>query len=128
MDSTELKQMAIKLTLIENEIKDANDVVKALKAEKTHIEQELITALQDNGGMGCSWEDAGIRIGLKTLIVPTVKDWEAAVEYILENDLLYLFNHSIKSEGWRELRAQGIEVAGVIPFEKITLSKTKYTK
>lgn len=128
MDSLLLKEKVQKLNLIEKEIKEVNDTLKMLKKEKTAAEEELICELQDNGGMGCAWEDMGVRIGLKTLLVPTVKDWEATLQYVLENDLTYLFNHSIKSEGWRELRAQGIEVAGVTPFEKITLSKTKYAK
>ena len=128
MDSIKLKELTIQLNLIEADIKEASNAVKELKAEKAQVERVLIEALQDNGGMGCSWEDVGYRIGLKTLVVPTVKDWESTLECIITNDLYYLLQHSIKSEGWRELQAQGVEIDGVTAFEKITLSKTKYSK
>ena len=128
MNNLDIKKKVQKLSTVEDEIKEVNETLKVLKAEKIAIEVELIEALEDNGGMGCHWEDLGVRVGLKTMIVPSVKDWEATLAFILENDLTYLLTHKVKSDGWRELRAMGVEVDGVTPFEKVTLSKTKYSK
>lgn len=128
MDSNSVKKQVIKLVNIEKEMTELNNMIKELKLEKSRIEADIVEQLQDAGGMGCMWEDLGIRIGIRTSIVPTICDWESTLEYIKENDLFYLLNKSVKAEGWRELREQGIEVAGVTAFEKTTLSKTKYAK
>ena len=87
------------------------------------LEDELLTQLDDQG-MSKATVKAGTATITKT-VVPNVVDWDALHEHIQETGDFYLLQKRPAAAAFRELNDSGIEVPGIEPFTKRTISLRK---
>ncbi|AGV54081.1 hypothetical protein [Alteromonas mediterranea] len=59
---------------------------------------------------------ANIRVSEKTHA--SVKDWDALIAWMKENDAFYLFQKRIASSAYNELLEQGEDIPGIEPFKQ----------
>jgi len=97
----------------ERRIKKLNEKIDALSAE-------ILERLDEMGTPGIKATKASATIAEQ--LVPNVTDWEAAQEWIRENEAEYLYHRRISSGAFKELLDQGIQVDGVEPFTKRSIS------
>ncbi len=93
---------------------------KTLKEEADGLEESLIVLLRQQDSTRISNKN-GIAIISET-IVPTVDDWDAASEYIIENQALHLLTRKIASAAFREMLESGQEIPGVRAVTKVDLN------
>lgn len=95
------------------------ETIKTLNEKKTYLEELLVGKLQGEGLQKASSEHGTASI--KDEINPSIKDWDAALAFILDGhrDLL---KKDIKGGAYRALLEDGVEVPGVESFTKTKLS------
>jgi len=91
------------VTLIEQE--------KALKSKKADLETQIIINLKDQG-IDRVGNDA-CTVSIKQEIVPTVRDWDAVHEHVLDTGQFELMQKRMSATAYRELIQMGQEVPGV---------------
>jgi DNA repair exonuclease SbcCD ATPase subunit len=112
----ELAEIRSRKSELKNEIDDLDERYKAL-------EREIITLLDAQQlmfGGGSRY-----RATISTSIVPTVQDWDAAIEWMKANDAFHLFEKRMAAGAWRELKDSGELIPGTEPYEKRSLSLRK---
>lgn len=97
--------------------------LKEVKAEIEEASAELLTQL----------DDVGTTIGRGSLatasvtetIVPTIEDWGAVEEWVIENNGVYLLHRRVSAGPWKELMDAGEHVPGITTFTKRAISLRK---
>ncbi|KGQ59707.1 hypothetical protein [Gallibacterium anatis] len=101
--------------------------LKAKRAELSQADAELEQRMDDiEAAMLVELDNAGTDSvsvnGLGTVyrkqeIVPTIEDYATALNYIRDNDLMFLFQRRLNATAYRELLEQGVEVEGINPTQ-----------
>lgn len=97
--------------------------VNELKELMESMEQELIADLDGMELRLGRGNKASVSVSETT--VPTVNDWDALYQYVIDNEALYLFERRVAATAWRELMESGESVPGTEPFTKRKLSLRK---
>lgn len=93
---------------------------KELVEEWENLEGQLIQDL-DGQGMTRASSALGTAV-ISELTVPLVEDWDAALAYMRDNDMLYLLQRRIATGAFREIVEGGGGVPGVKPVPKRSIS------
>lgn len=96
---------------------------KELKTEYDELELALLTKLNENGITQSRGSLATATVSQIT--VPTIEDWGAFEEYVMQKEALYMLEKRVSSAAFRELIQQGEEVPGLKPFVKTSISLRK---
>lgn len=112
-----------KMTDIRDERRRIADRDKELVAEWRTLEMELITRYEEQGVQKAT-TDAGTA-SITEMVVPQVVDWDAVYEHIKETGDFYLLQKRPAAAAFRELHEGGIEVPGIQPYTKKTISLRK---
>lgn len=111
-----------RLVEIRDQLSDLSSQEKALKSERDEIETKLFQYLDEQG-----LDRTGSRthlIAINETVVPSVKDWNAVSQYVIDNEATYLFERRLSAVAFRDLIAQGETIPGVESFTKRSLSLT----
>lgn len=112
------------------EIRDAkaqlNKEIKALDEESAELKTTVMEML-DAAGLGFGGSSR-YRASITESVVPSVEDWEAVHQFVLDERAPYLFERRLAVAAWRELKESGLIVPGTEPFTKRDLSVTKATR
>lgn len=108
------------LASIREEIAELNRKLKDLSKQESEQQQQLMTLLEEHGMKRVS--NNSYTVSINESQVPTVQDWDAFYQYIHDNNAAYLLERRPSTKPYRELLEQGIEVPGVVPFVRRTLS------
>ncbi len=108
---------------LREEYRALNRRIKEIKQAMSDLEDAIIADMD-------SMELKMTRVGrasatISEVTVPTVEDWDAAYQYILENEAPHLLERRVASTAWRELYEAGELVPGTKPFVRRTLSLRK---
>lgn len=112
-----------KMADIRDERRRIADRDKELVAEWRALEMELITRYEEQGVQKAT-TDAGTA-SITEMVVPQVVDWDAVYEHIKETGDFYLLQKRPAAAAFRELHEGGIEVPGIQPYTKKTISLRK---
>lgn len=112
-----------KMADIRDERRRIADRDKELVAEWRTLEMELITRYEEQGVQKAT-TDAGTA-SITEMVVPQVVDWDAVYEHIKETGDFYLLQKRPAAAAFRELHEGGIEVPGIQPYTKKTISLRK---
>ena len=112
-----------KMADIREERRRIADRDKELVAEWRALEMELITRYEEQGVQKAT-TDAGTA-SITEMVVPQVVDWDAVYEHIKETGDFYLLQKRPAAAAFRELHEGGIEVPGIQPYTKKTISLRK---
>ena len=112
-----------KMADIREERRRIADRDKELVAEWRALEMELITRYEEQGVQKAT-TDAGTA-SITEMVVPQVVDWDAVYEHIRETGDFYLLQKRPAAAAFRELHESGIEVPGIQPYTKKTISLRK---
>lgn len=112
-----------KMADIRDERRHIADRDKELVAEWRTLEMELITRYEEQGVQKAT-TDAGTA-SITEMVVPQVVDWDAVYEHIKETGDFYLLQKRPAAAAFRELHEGGIEVPGIQPYTKKTISLRK---
>jgi hypothetical protein len=93
--------------------------VKEVTAEISEIQQTLLTRFTEVGTDYARGSLASASISES--VVPQIEDWGAVMEWIMENDGLYLVHRRVSSGPWKELQDAGVDVPGIIPYTKTAI-------
>ncbi len=94
--------------------------IKTLKSAYEEMELQLMDTMQEIDVSAVKGSKAAARIS--ELTVPTIHDWNAAVEHIIATNSTHLLQRKINSVGYRELLNMGEDIPGVSPFTKRSIS------
>ncbi|MFU2135473.1 hypothetical protein [Gallibacterium anatis] len=83
-----------------------------LKQRMDDIEAAMLVELDNAGTDSVSVNGLGT-VYRKQEIVPTIEDYATALNYIRDNDLMFLFQRRLNATAYRELLEQGVEVEGI---------------
>ena len=103
-------------TEVNAQLKELDDKYKALEAE-------IIGALDAVGVDSAKSEHASVTTS--TMVVPSLEDWDALSEYILETGQTFLLERRVAVTAFRDLLGAGEAIPGVSPIEKRSLSLRK---
>ncbi|MEH8108001.1 hypothetical protein [Gallibacterium anatis] len=87
-----------------------------LKQRMDDIEATMLVELDNAGTDSVSVNGLGT-VYRKQEIVPTIEDYATALNYIRDNDLMFLFQRRLNATAYRELLEQGVEVKGINPTQ-----------
>lgn len=87
-----------------------------LKQRMDDIEAAMLVELDNAGTDSVSVNGLGT-VYRKQEIVPTIEDYATALNYIRDNDLMFLFQRRLNATAYRELLEQGVEVEGINPTQ-----------
>ena len=93
---------------------------KELVEEWEGLEGQMIAGL-DSQGMTRVSSAAGTAV-ISEQVVPMVEDWDAALAYMRENDMLYLLQRRMATGAYREIVEASGEVPGVKPLTKRSIN------
>jgi hypothetical protein len=107
------------------EISQANAVVKDLETEKREIENTLLLAMQDAGTNIVRGSSATVSISEN--VRPQIQDFDAFTKFVLRRKALHLFERRIASTAYRELKDElgGKPVPGLSEFTQVRLNVRK---
>ena len=111
------------LVAVRDERRDIGTRDKELVEKWRSLEMELITRLDEQGMLKASTVTGTASI--TETVVPQVVDWEAVYEHIKETGDFYLLQKRPAAAAFRELQASGIEIPGMEPYTKKTISLRK---
>lgn len=102
------------------ELKREIDALAKQQTELTNqrdaILNQILAKMDEDGIQRTGTEDANVMVSEN--IVPTVQDWDAFYSFIRENDAFHLLQRRVTAASYREYLDAGVEIPGVIPFEK----------
>jgi hypothetical protein len=107
------------------------DVIAAIEAELREakatlagLENEALEIMENQGLTRIS--ASGLTLGIKTSIVPQLKNYAEFEPYVYRNEALHLLERRIHTIAWREelLRRDNTPVPGIEPWTKVRLSVT----
>lgn len=112
-----------KLGEIRDERRRIGEREKELIEAWRKFEAELISRF-DEQGMKKATSDIGTAT-ITEAVVPQIIDWDAVYEHIGSTGDFYLLQKRPAAAAFRELHSAGIEVPGMEPFTKRTISLRK---
>lgn len=95
---------------------ELSQAVAELKQRMDDIEAAMLVELDNAGTDSVSVNGLGT-VYRKQEIVPTIEDYATALNYIRDNDLMFLFQRRLNATAYRELLEQGVEVEGINPTQ-----------
>jgi len=113
------------LKLVENrdEKRRINDRLKELNEEWRALEMEFLVRLDEQGQLKASTKDGTASI--TEVVVPQVMDWDKVYEHIRDTGDFYLLQKRPAAAAFRELQESGIDVPGMEPYTKRSISLRK---
>jgi|AntRauTorckE5430_2_1112549.scaffolds.fasta_scaffold142298_1 hypothetical protein len=117
---SELFQIKKELALIK-----ANSI-KPLDDRKRELEIELLNYLENQGTDSARINGLGT-ISKTEAVMPQAEDWSKLYEHIQDTGSFHLLNRALNAAAYRETLESGVEVPGIVPFNKVTLSVRKDT-
>jgi hypothetical protein len=108
--------------------KDADAVVKAIEADITAVEEQIFAMLDAQETRKGEGKLASISIN--SSVQANTEDWNAFMDFVAagkrgdKKAYLHLVQRRVSVEAYRELLGLGINVPGLKPFTKRTLSVT----
>lgn len=118
-----LGSMIDELDELRDRKRELNAELKDIEATMKALEQEIINELDSQGLKFGGGSKA--RATISETEVPTVVDWDAFYDYVIENKAPYLFERRVAAAPWRELHEAGEAIPGTEPFTKRSLSLRK---
>ena len=105
-------------------IRDIKRTLDPLEERMKELEEQVMHAMNEAGLKKAGSTRANV--SLSTEEVPTVMDpdanWPEIFHYLVENDYLEILQKRLNAAAWRELKAQGIEIPHIQPYERVKLS------
>lgn len=121
--TTKLGSKIDQLYQLREEYRELNRKIKEIKQSMSELESTII---EDMDNMELKMTRVGrASATISEVTVPTVEDWDAAYQYIIENEAPHLLERRVASTAWRELYEAGELVPGTKPFVRRTLSLRK---
>lgn len=107
------------------EIAAAEEVVKALSAEKRSLEDQLMQAMSDAGTDIVRGELATVT--LSETVRPKIDDWDTFATFVLRKKALQLFERRVSATAYREMKEalKGKPVPGTSEFTQQRLNVRK---
>ena len=96
---------------------------KELVEKWRSLEMELIVRFEEQG-----MKKASTEVGTASItetVVPQVVDWDAVYEHIKDTGDFYLLQKRPAAAAFRELQESGVEIPGMEPYTKKTISLRK---
>ena len=100
--------------------RELEEQVKVLKADFDAMESEAILRLNDQNLSNARGGKATVSV--KSSVVPNVKDRDAFLAYVYDNNALHLLTGAPSTPACRELFLAGELIPGLEPFTKVTLN------
>lgn len=91
-----------------------------LKKEYDELEFQLIQRLNDEDMIQAKGKLATATVTKS--ICPSITDWEAFEQYILDNEALYMLTKAVSITAYRDIRNTGDTVPGLEDYEKTAIS------
>jgi hypothetical protein len=89
--------------------------------EEWDLYQQLLIAQLDESGTDMTRSQVGTAT-ITEEIVPLVEDWDTFLGYIHQEEAYHLLQRRPATAAYRELQNIGLEVPGVVPFKKRSIS------
>ena len=103
--------------------KGLSNQIKEIDAELSACETWLLGRYKEVGTTTSRGTLASATVA--EAVVPNIVDWGAVSEWIMQNDGVYLCHRRISAGPWKELKDAGIEIPGIEPFTKTSISLRK---
>lgn len=119
------EQLMDSMIAISDERREIKKREKVLIGEYRDLEAAFLAQLDEQGA-----KRAGTTAGTATItenILPTIKDWDALTNYIIENGATHLLQRRVSSAAFRELLDAGIEIPGVEAYTQRQISLRRST-
>ena len=108
-------------------IKEKREAIKSedsvLYKAQQDLEHQILDKLQEVGVSSATTSVGNVRIS--EIVQPKVNDWNAVNDYIVENNMPYLFQRRLTATAYRELLQNGIEIPGTEPTTITNLGFTR---
>ena len=114
---------ADKLYIIRQERLVQQKIVDALEEEEKALKEHIIATLPKSEAMGVAGKLA--RVTVVTKVVAQVKDWDAFYKYVLKTKSFDLLQRRLNDTAVKERWENKKTVAGVEPFQAVTISLNK---
>jgi len=106
-----LNDLLSEVTKVRTEIKSVQAEEKLLKTQQRELESQISIRMQEQGLDKISNDVC--TISLKNEIVPTVEDWDALHQHIIDTNQFELLQKRMSATAYRELITSGMDVPGV---------------
>lgn len=123
-----LGSLADQMWNLKQKKKDADAVVKAIEADIAALEVTIIEMLDSQDTRKAEGKQASISI--TSSIQPSTEDWDSFIKFVAagkrndKNAYLHLVQRRVSVDAYRELLSLGVNVPGIAPFTKRSLSVT----
>lgn len=124
MSELTMAQLIERMVEVREERRSISARDKELVDEWRRLEIEAITRLGDQGMDKASVGGVGT-ISINKTILPQVVDWDEFYQYIVDNEAFHMLQKRPAAAAFRELHEGGEEVAGVEPYEQISIGLRK---
>jgi hypothetical protein len=124
MSELTMAQLIERLVEVREERRQLSSRDKELVEEWRKLEMEAITRLGEQGMDKASVGGVGT-ISISKTTLPQVVDWDAFYAYIVDNDAFHMLQRRPAAAAFRELHDSGEEVAGVEPYEQVSIGLRK---
>ena len=111
-----LNDLLSEVTKVRTEIKSVQAEEKLLKTQQRELESQISIRMQEQGLDKISNDVC--TISLKNEIVPTVEDWDALHQHIIDTNQFELLQKRMSATAYRELITSGMDVPGVKSTER----------
>ena len=119
----ELEESINRLGYLTKDIRLIDAQSKALKSERTDLQEKIMDLMQEAGGIKTAGTDVAKVSVSETEVVQVDKDhWEEVWRWIIANDHTELLKRSLNSAPYRELVLLEIEVPYTSTFKKVKLN------
>ena len=108
---TTMSELVNKRAEVKMRIDALNSELKDHKNEQSIIDAQLLRALDDQGVDVTGNEK--YRVSINEDVVPTVNDWDAVYQHVLEHKDFSLLYRRVNSKAYRELLELGEQVPGL---------------
>ena len=106
-----LNDLLSEVTKLRSQIKTVQAEEKLLKTQQRELESQISIRMQEQGLDKISNDVC--TISLKNEIVPTVEDWDALHQHIIDTNQFELLQKLMSATAYRELITSGMDVPGV---------------
>ena len=106
-----LNDLLSEVTKLRSQIKTVQAEEKLLKTQQRELESQISIRMQEQGLDKISNDVC--TISLKNEIVPTVEDWDALHQHIIDTNQFELLQKRMSATAYRELITSGMDVPGV---------------
>tara|TARA_R110001606_G_scaffold1452_1_gene5442 strand:- start:198 stop:578 length:381 start_codon:yes stop_codon:yes gene_type:complete len=113
--SKKMTDLLAEMTTIRDQLKVVQAEEKDLNGQKRELEYEIAIKMQEQGLEKVSNDLCTISV--KAEMVPSVQDWDAVHQHIIDTNQFELLQKRMSATAWRELAKMGMEVPGVVGTE-----------